>query len=357
MSEVRSHLLRVAREAAGMTMTQAAEAIGVQLATVSRWESGARRPAQDDLNDLAELYRVRSSLFVAPEREASLTASDLHYRRRKGITVTAMKQLEGKTNLMRIGALNLLDQIDMEPHLLVPDAPDLAPQPERAAQDLRRAWGLPIGPLQNLTGLLEQAGVIVILGEFPAQGLDGVSMWAGVHPIMYLRADAPMDRRRFTMAHELGHLILHRDGYEDGQAEKQADRFAAELLMPADQIRPDLRRLDLDRAYALKLHWQVAISALVVRAVNVNAITKEEATKLHRLRSYRRWTKNEPGSTHLPFEAPTTLQRVREVLLEHGMTDDEIAQILHLPEVHEHPAFAVAPQRALRLVNLPAGRT
>lgn len=344
-------MLRVAREASGMTRTQSAERLGVALATVSRWESGARFPSTDDLERLAQLYGVRPSFFTAPAREASLTASDLHYRRRKGITVSAMKQLEARTNLMRIGALNLLDQVDLDPPLHIPDQPDRAHAPEAAARDVRRGWGLPIGPVDDLTGLLEQAGVIVVLADFPADGLDGVSMWAGIHPIMYLRADAPMDRRRFTMAHELGHLVLHRDGYEDDQAEQQANAFAAEFLMPADQIRPELRRLDLDRAYALKLHWQVAISALIVRASTIGAITKEQATRLHKQRSYRRWTKDEPGSTHLPAETPTTLQRVREVLLEHGMTDEDLAELLHLPDVADHAAFhPPATRSGLRLI-------
>jgi Zn-dependent peptidase ImmA (M78 family) len=153
---------------------------------------------------------------------------------------------------------------------------------------------------------------------------------------MHVSRFAPPDRRRFTMAHELGHLVLHEDSYTDDHGEREANAFAAEFLMPAEQIRPQLRRLTLKRALALKLEWHASVAALIIRAKDVKAITPAHATRLHKQRSGMGWTRNEPYSDALPNETPTTLERVRQLLLDEGLTEDDIA------------AFTCRPRRSDR---------
>jgi Zn-dependent peptidase ImmA (M78 family)/transcriptional regulator with XRE-family HTH domain len=333
---VRPQLLKLAREAAGLRQQDVVEALQVTQVTVSRWENGNRTPEDDHLVRLAELYQVTPEFFSLEERDAGLVAGDLHHRRRRGVKVSDVRQLEAQTNILRIGATRLLQQVDLDPVLHIPHLPAEQYTPQEAARQLRRAWGLPIGPITDLTQLLELAGVIIELGNFEV-GLDGVSMWAGPWPVMHISRYAPSDRRRFTMAHELGHLGLHQDGYSDNHGEREANDFAAEFLMPAEQIRPQLRRLTLKRTVVLKLEWHASVAALILRARDVKAITPEHATRLHKQRSGLGWTKNEPYSDALPNEAPTTLARVRQVLLNNGLTEDDIA------------AFTCRPNRQLRI--------
>lgn len=321
---VRPQLLKLAREAAGLRQQDVVAQLGTNQITVSRWENGSRTPEPRHLSALADLYDVTEDFFTLDERDAGLVAGDLHHRRRRGVKVSDVRRLEARTNILRIGATRLLEQVDLEPVLHIPHLPADEFTPRQAARNLRRSWNLPIGPITDLTRLLELAGVLVELGDFEI-GLDGVSMWAGPWPVMHLSRYAPPDRRRFTMAHELGHLVLHQESYDDNHGERQANEFAAELLMPGDQIGPQLHRLTLKKAIALKLEWYASVSALVVRARDLNVITAEHATRLHKQRSARGWTKHEPYSEALPPEEPTTLNRVRAVLREGGMTEEDLA--------------------------------
>lgn len=324
--------------------------MGVTQVTVSRWENGARTPSDEDLIRLADLYGVTPAFFRAPTRATGLTAGDLHYRRRARVKVADVRRLEGVTNWLRIGADRLLDEVTVQPVLDIPMLPAADYGAAEAARHVRRAWNLPIGPIDNLTELLEMAGVIVVVGAFPADGLDGVSMWAGPWPVMYLSALAPVDRRRFTMAHELGHLVLHREFYDDTSGESEANRFAAELLMPAAQIEPRLRRLSLREALALKMEWRVSVTALIQRAKDTKAITSEDATRLHKQRSAKGWTRHEPLSDQLPQELPTTLSRVVETLADAGYSERELGELLYTPCLADHPAMATTG-RALRVVE------
>lgn len=307
--------------------------------SVSRWETGARQPSGEELRRIGELCGVTPAFFRAPARAAGLTAGDLHYRRKQRVKVSDLKRLEAVTNWLRIGADRLLDEVDLHSTLDIPSWVLGDISPEAAARHVRRYWNMPLGPVENLTELLELAGVIVIIDEFPATGLDGVSMWAGAWPVMYLSKFAPVDRRRFTMAHELGHLVLHRDDYDEQRGESEADRFAAELLTPADQIRPRLRRLTLREAAALKLEWRVSITALIQRAKQVEAITPDDATRLHKQRSYKGWTRAEPFSDHLAEETPSTLWRILQTLLDSGYTTSELGELLYVPNLFDHPAW------------------
>lgn len=327
---VRPQLVKLAREAAGLRQRDVVARLGVNQVTVSRWENGSRTPESRHLRDLAELYNVTEEFFTLDERDAGLVAGDLHHRRRRGVKVGDVRRLEAQTNILRIGATRLIEQVDLEPVLHIPHLPAEEFTPQQAAREVRRTWNLPIGPITDLTRLLELAGVLVVLGDFQI-GLDGVSMWAGPWPVMHLSQHAPPDRRRFTMAHELGHLVLHQESYDDNHGERQANEFAAEFLMPADQIGPQLRRLTLKKAVALKLEWYAAVSALIVRARQLNIITAEHATRLHKQRSGMGWTKHEPYSDALPPEEPSTLQRVGAVLLEEGMTEYDISRLTCRP--------------------------
>jgi Zn-dependent peptidase ImmA (M78 family)/DNA-binding XRE family transcriptional regulator len=349
--EVRPDLIRVAREAAGLTQGDVADRLEITQVTISRWENNLRTPDDSDIARLADLYCVTPSFFRAPAREAGLTAGDLHYRRKARVKVFHVKRLEAVTNWLRIGATRILNEVAVQPTLDIPYLPVDDHAPEEAARHIRRYWQLPIGPIDNLTLLLELAGVIIVLGDFPADGLDGVSMWSGPWPIMYLSRAVPIDRRRFTMAHELGHLVVHREYFDEDHGEDQANRFAAELLMPAEQIRPRLRRLTLRVAANLKLEWRVSITALIQRAKDVGAITKDDAIRLHKQRSARGWTRHEPLSDQLPNEIPTILPRVRDILEDAGYAQAELEELLYTAQLSRHPAFAMEPGSRLHLVR------
>ena len=78
------------------------------------------------------------------------------------------------------------------------------------ADRIRAAWLIPDGAINNLTILVESAGVIIIESDFGTNGIDGTSLWISeTPPLIFINKDLPQDRYRFTLAHELGHLIMH----------------------------------------------------------------------------------------------------------------------------------------------------
>lgn len=82
--------------------------------------------------------------------------------------------------------------------------------PRDIARMTRAHWGMPRGPVNDLVQTLEAAGIIVVMMDFETSRVDAIGRWIpGLPPIFCVNQNIPKDRLRFTLAHELGHMIMH----------------------------------------------------------------------------------------------------------------------------------------------------
>jgi Zn-dependent peptidase ImmA (M78 family) len=130
-----------------------------------------------------------------------------------------------------------------------------------------------------------------------------MSQWAGDHAVIILNSALPTDRKRLTLAHELGHLVLHNQ-YMDADMEEQANQFAAEFLLPAHVIAPQLTNLTLGKLSDLKAEWGVSMQAIFERAYRMGKVSAEERQRFYRQMNSRGWKTREPGSDLLTPERP-----------------------------------------------------
>lgn len=228
-----------------------------------------------------------------------------------------MRRIESLTHLSRVSVEGLLHGIELAPEVGLErlDIDAYGGDPAAVARALRVAWRVPSGPIQDVLKLLEAVGIVIVIRPLGTRAQDAVSTWPhgpGKPPIMVLNDHLDPDRQRFTTCHEAGHLVMHTLPSENQEAE--ADQFAAELLMPANDIRHSLVGLttrDFPKLLELKAQWGVSVAALIRRARDLATITecqyREFQIKLRRLG----WHEKEPGT--LPVERPATLNRVMQV--------------------------------------------
>ena len=122
---------------------------------------------------------------------------------------------------------------------------------------------------------------------------------------------------RLTLAHELGHLVMHEHPTED--MEREADRFAAEFLMPEQDVALELYPMSLERAAALKTRWRVSMAALIRRARDLGKLTTWQYKNLFVQLGRLGYRTNEPNP--IAFEEPEFVNtiirkrvRIRDVL-------------------------------------------
>ncbi|MGQ4273068.1 ImmA/IrrE family metallo-endopeptidase [Terrihabitans sp. B22-R8] len=261
-------------------------------------------------------------------------------------------------NLRALHLRRLLPSVGFEPELPLPsyEPGEYGNDARHIASLVRRAWGLPAGPLVNLTEYIERAGVFVFHVDFEkGVDVDGLSLrFVGLPPIIVLNSAMPADRMRFTLAHEFAHLVMHVVPCPD--MEKQANEFASALLMPAEDVRKDLvgRRVDLRLLAQLKPEWRVSMAALLYAAGELGVIGPGQSQLLWRQYSSLRYKSvGEPPELNFPVEKPFLGKYLIEAhLRDLGYSPQQIGDILGLPEADIWEMYGLEkPRPALRVVK------
>ena len=182
---------------------------------------------------------------------------------------------------------------------------------EDIASAVRQSWVLPRGPVSDVVKACEDAGVVIVTYDFGTELIDGFCQHAteGLPALIFLNERMKeADRIRFSLCHELGHLVMHRIPNKD--MEDQANQFAAAFLMPERDIRHSFRQMSLEKLMSLKLYWKVSMQALARRARDLGEIT-ERAFKYYMVEmSKRGWRSREPVSIDGKIERPSILRQL-----------------------------------------------
>jgi Zn-dependent peptidase ImmA (M78 family) len=199
---------------------------------------------------------------------------------------------------------------------------------------VRAHWQLPGGPIRNLTRLVEKAGVVVGLSKFSGAAVSGVTFRVpGRPPLILLNDLQPGDRLRFTLAHELGHLIMHR--FPTPEMEQEGNEFASAFLMPAIDLRPVFtgRKITLELLASLKPEWKVSMQSLLMRASALGAISPNQNRYLWQQISARGWRLREPAELEIAPERPTVLDSIIRTHLDAlGYSVSELSSLVPLYE-------------------------
>lgn len=326
--------LTQARQLKGLTKKDVADDLGVTPAAVGQYEAGVARPRPDVLLRLAEVLDVPVVFFAAGRPKAQLDASGTHFH---SLRSTRVFQRD-KAVAFASQVWELTHALERWVQLPIVDLPGfaggevmstggMAPDPVRAAQELRVYWGLGQGPVAHLVRLLESRGIVVAMLPFEraeAARIAAFSTSRLPRPLIVLTPDRADDVYwyRFSAAHELGHLILHGDTAPgDQQHEREADAFAAEFLTPRASIAPELpSRVDFTVLAGLQTAWGVSVKSLLYRCRELGLFSAPTAgrayQRLNQLRAQNLFA-DEP-ITRYPGEKPVLLAQAFELATQHG---------------------------------------
>lgn len=346
-------MLTTARVAVGWTQERLAKQVGVTQVALSRYESDQRQPDDETRDRLAGALGLTGRFLGQAALVRGGLAVYAHARRRAAASARVWNRLEARLNILRLQMHRLLNVVDFDVPNILSTLDPLAYAPDAAARLTRAQWKMRMGPVRGITGWMEAAGCVVLPLDFGTPRIDAISQWVHPYPMVLVNSQLPADRLRFTLAHELGHLVLHGDPVHlssETEVEQEATDYAAEFLMPADLIRPDLRNLSLGKLSDLKRYWMVSMAALVERAYRLQTITGAQRTSLYKGLSAKGWRKREPLSEQLPPEEPAIPALIVERLRRLRYTAAEIAEFGGFADV-ERAAQVLPLRQGLRVVR------
>jgi Zn-dependent peptidase ImmA (M78 family)/transcriptional regulator with XRE-family HTH domain len=306
-------MLRLARQRLGLTQKNAAEQLGIIQPLLSRFENGVSEPDSAFVIKASLVYKVPTEFFSVLDPVYGPPVSVHPMTRAKAdVTARELEMITAELNVRLMHLRRFLESVEFSPKTTIPSLDvEQYGTPEKIASTLRSHWGMPAGPVKNLMQWVERAGVVVGLSKFGGASVSGVTFRvSGLPPLILLNAFHPADRMRFTLAHELGHLVMHR--FPTAEMEDEANSFASCFLMPTADIRPSLsnRKITLELLAGLKIEWKVAIQAILMRAASLNLLSPNQNRYLWQQISMRGWRLKEPAELDFPHEIPKIMTSV-----------------------------------------------
>lgn len=332
--EINYKQLIFAREYRGYSQTQlASKIIGLSQSNLSKYEKGVGLLSIDVLNRIIDFLEFPSTFY---EKKISNTAENAHYRRKKGMTKNERSQIDFSNKLLGYIVDQMGESIDFPDMSIRMIDLDDGISPENAAQYTRKYLGLKDEPVRDIFSLLERHGIIVVELDYDVDLFDGVSFLTdGGYYVIIVNKNFSNDHKRFTLAHELGHLIMHTSNdfliSDCRDKENEANKFASEFLMPADYISNSLRGLKLSYLVELKRYWLTSMASLIRRAKDLKCITNDKYQYYNIELSRKGYKKKEPVEVYI--DKPllyTEAYRLHKDELDYS--DKEIALAFSLPE-------------------------
>ena len=326
--------LTFAREYRGYSQTELSSKIkGLSQSNLSKFEKGVGSLSDEILHKIIDYLDFPESFF---EKEISNKVENAHFRTKSCVNKSERSMVEYSNKLIGY----IIDQMGESlefPQFSIPLI-DLEKgyTPEYVAQYIRKYLGLKEEPVRDIFSILERNGIIIVEIDLDVNTFDGVSFFTdNGYPVIVVNKNFSNDHKRFTIAHELGHIIMHLA--EDflipdfREKEKEAHIFAAEFLMPENAIRHSLRNLKLSYLVELKRVWLTSMASIIRRAKDIGCISQKTYTYFNVELSRKGYKKQEPVNVYI--DEPNifiSAYNIHKQDLEY--TDEELAKAFSLPK-------------------------
>ncbi|MDA9399207.1 MULTISPECIES: helix-turn-helix domain-containing protein [Bradyrhizobium] len=329
--------LKVARSASGLSLRGLSDAIDgiVSAQAIGKYERNEDMPSSRVLIALAKALGVTEE-YLLNEDEIALEGVD--FRKKVGASSKEEAVLEARAIHMLERYLAVEDLLQMRS--IDWEQPRSAPHPvadlrdaEDAARSVREDWGLGNDPIPQLAELLEERGIKIF--SFDLDDIDGLAAKVrrkdrAAARVIVIKRSTWSERKRFNLAHELGHMVIAPSGGID--EEKAAHRFAGAFLVPADVLRAEIgahrSSISIGELVALKKRFGVSIQALVYRCKDLGIISQAAFARLFKIFAERGWRTapfQEPETMEPELEEPKRFERLCYRALAEGMIGESRA--------------------------------
>ncbi len=308
--------------------------LGVKLskAALSKFERNQCNPTVSVLMNLASVLNVSASYFV---QEPQVDVTWVAFRKTTRLTTAQEERIQAfaKDRAEKQAWLQMKLYPDEDTYFPRPISVQTERDAERAAEYLRQQWNLGEDSIESVAQIFEDHGGVLIFWETDQGEFDGLSGWVNeTIPIAVVNNGVSIERRRFNLAYELGHMIMLCDSLSEDEQEKLAQRFAAAFLVPAKVAIHELgakrKRIELEELALLKKKYGLSMKAWIKRSYELNIIDDTLCNNLLKLLKERGDSKQEPVE-YVSKEEPMRMKQMVLRALAEGVISEETALKLY----------------------------
>ena len=283
MKKLFAYRLKNARKLRGLSMEQLAQASGVSKQMISKYEKAQSLPGSQLLIALAKALEVKPEYFFRPEK---ISIDQVNFRKKartskkeiESIKVNILNKLENYLEIENILSLQTDFRHPLPEHLI--QNPD---EVEELAESLRQNWQIGKDAIGNIVSLFEKNEIKVVeIARASTENFDGMATFVNARfPAIIINRNFNVERKRFTLMHELGHLLLKiNPEFTPKEVERICDRFAGAVLLPREvvfeQIGIKRQRISLEELMNIQKEYGISIQAIIYRLRSLNIISQEK---------------------------------------------------------------------------------
>ncbi len=346
--------LAFAREYRGLSQSDLAKSIdGLSQSNLSKFEKGFGVLSIEVQTRIANFLNFPEEFY---NRRISTIIENANYRKRSNISKSLILQFETKCKLIGYIVDEFAESVEWPEFKFLALNVEEGYSPKYIANYNRKLLKLtPDEPVSNIIRLFENFGVIVY-EIYSHEKFDGLSFITDKgFPIIVINKWLSNDRKRFTLAHELGHILMHNENNypvsPSRPKEVEANEFAGEFLMPEQAIKASLVGLRMSSLSELKIYWQTSMSSIIRRAKNLGCIGDERYRFFMIEMSRLGYTKKEP--IELSIDEPSSFLNAMKLFKEDlNYSINDFVEYLALPEDILNDLFPVESKLVkLKILN------
>lgn len=271
--------IATARKMAGLSMDELASLSGLSKNAISRYENGVMKPDSSNLIKLSKALNVKVDYLF---RKPTVELQEVAFRKKAKLGSKAIDSIKHRVIDRLERYLELENLLSVDNRFINPitdikiyDFQDI----EIAADRLRHVWNLGLNPIASVIEMLEDNFIKVVEVVEPME-FDGLSTIVDNKiPVIVVNQNFPIERKRFTLLHELGHLLLSLNpNFNDKEIENACNRFAGAILIPRNKMISELgysrKMIYLQELAEIQKEWGISIQAIMYRAKDLDIIPK-----------------------------------------------------------------------------------
>lgn len=292
-----------ARLRSGLSLQDLASRLGNKITrqALHRYEKGEVTPNSEMLGLLSEIMAVRPDYFF---RDTRIEFGALEYRKLQNLSARDENRIVEQTREYLSRYMELEEILGIEDEFVNPlneFGPITTFSDVSAAADLLRdKWGVGGNSVVNIAGFLEDMHVKVVEIDIETH-FNGMQTWVndGLPVVAYNKnLRGKPDRIRFTLLHELGHLLLRFTDVNEKQKEVLCHQFAGAVLMPEsvlkEKLGPHRSKLSIQELGNLKKQYGISMQAVVRRAVECKIVSEHYGRQFFKMIEEMGWKSREP---------------------------------------------------------------
>ena len=317
MKKIIAYRIKNARKLKLLSQQEVADEIGVSKQMVSKYEKGASVPDSSKLIQLARLFGQKTDYFF---RAYQVALGEVNFRKKSKFS---KRHQDGLKELIKIKLENYLwleETLSIDysfDNIIKKENIKSIQDIEKAAAKLRKHWDIGTDPIHNIIQILEDNHIKVIDLNDVGDEFDGLACFVnGKYPIIVVNGSFSVERKRFTLLHELGHLLLNLPNSESERKEEFCDKFAAEFLLPKKIIIQEFggkrRHITLPELIATQKKYGISIPAIIERLADVQILSQTQLKAFYQKISFNSSLKKEINLSR--FETPEFSDRYKRLV-------------------------------------------